>query len=150
MKGSEWNKWNLHVHTKGTNKNDQFTSSSMDDFFYHFFKQALAKDIRAIGITDYFSIDNYKLALEYVSLIALKKDDSGVDLFTPDEIIAVKAIFLFPNVELRMMPSTGAGKLINVHCIFNPDYMADLDNDFFNTLENQDRQKIFSRKCLFF
>ena len=23
-RGSEWNKWDLHVHTKYTNKNDQF------------------------------------------------------------------------------------------------------------------------------
>ena len=24
-RGSEWRKWDLHFHTKGTNKNDQFT-----------------------------------------------------------------------------------------------------------------------------
>jgi len=40
MRGSQWNKWNIHVHTKGTNKNDQFTSASMDDFFFTFFKKA--------------------------------------------------------------------------------------------------------------
>lgn len=33
-RGSEWKKWNFHVHTKGTNKNDQFSSSTMDEFFH--------------------------------------------------------------------------------------------------------------------
>lgn len=32
IKGSEWRKWNFHVHTKETNKNDQFTSPSIEDF----------------------------------------------------------------------------------------------------------------------
>ena len=31
-RGSEWNKWDLHVHTKNPNKNDQFTSATFDDF----------------------------------------------------------------------------------------------------------------------
>jgi hypothetical protein len=26
-KGSEWRKWDLHIHTKGTNKNDNFDSA---------------------------------------------------------------------------------------------------------------------------
>ena len=29
-RGSEWRKWDLHIHTKGTNKNDQFKSSDFD------------------------------------------------------------------------------------------------------------------------
>lgn len=37
--GSEWRKWNFHIHTKGTNKNDQFSSTTMDDFFTHFSKR---------------------------------------------------------------------------------------------------------------
>ncbi|KKX49774.1 hypothetical protein L950_0213825 [Sphingobacterium sp. IITKGP-BTPF85] len=56
--GSKWRKWNFHVHTKGTNKNDQFLSSSMDDFFHIFFKKAFENQISAIAITDYFSIES--------------------------------------------------------------------------------------------
>jgi hypothetical protein len=41
-----------------------------------------------------------------------------------------------------MMPSTGVEKLINIHCIFNPDYVTELDNDFFNEIGNQDRYKM--------
>jgi hypothetical protein len=31
-KGSEWRKWDLHIHTKGTNKNDNFDSADFDSF----------------------------------------------------------------------------------------------------------------------
>ena len=30
-RGSEWNKWDLHIHTPFTGKNDQFTGSSKDE-----------------------------------------------------------------------------------------------------------------------
>ena len=142
MRGSEWNKWNIHVHTKGTNKNDLFTSNTMDEFFCLFFKKALEQNISAIAITDYFSIDNYRLAKEYIQQLENKLNETGDRLFTDDEILKLRSIFFFPNVELRMMPSTDAGKLINIHCLFNPDYVPDLENDFFGTIENQDKKKM--------
>ncbi len=30
-RGSEWRKWDLHIHTPGTKKNDQFEGSSLED-----------------------------------------------------------------------------------------------------------------------
>lgn len=138
-RGSEWRRWNFHVHTKGTNKNDQFSSQTMDEFFFTFFKKAYEKQISAIGITDYFTIDKYLETVEYKNSIENKIDpDNQEKLFTEEEIIFIKEIFLFPNVELRMLPSTDRGKLINIHCIFNPDYEADLEHDFFAKIENQD------------
>lgn len=140
--GSLWRKWNFHVHTKGTNKNDQFSSSTMDDFFHMFYKKAFENQISAIGITDYFSIDRYLEAIEYRNNIFTKTDGSGNVLFETDEIEFIKNIFIFPNVELRMLPSTDKGKLINIHCLFNPDYVPDLENDFFSHIENQDGNKM--------
>ena len=55
-RGSEWRKWDLHVHTKGTNKSDQFLSQSFDDFCNVFFRKALEQDIKAIGIRKIFKI----------------------------------------------------------------------------------------------
>lgn len=142
-RGSEWRKWNFHVHTKGTNKNDQFTSSSIEEFFCVFFKSAYANNIKAIGVTDYFSIDRYKDALRYVAEIETKFDEvSREKLFTEPEIEFVKKIFLFPNVELRMLPATDKARLINIHCIFNPEYVKHLENDFFGHIENQDEKKM--------
>lgn len=141
-RGSEWRKWDLHVHTKGTNKNDQFTSDSTESFFELFFKKAIEHNIKAIGITDYFSIDNYRKAINYVALVESKLKDDGSNIFNVSEVIFIKNIFIFPNVELRMMPSTGIGKLINIHCIFNPEYVSQLENDFFGSIINQERFKM--------
>ena len=141
-RGSEWRKWDLHVHTKGTNKNDQFSSSNMEDFLYEFFKKAIEKEISAIGITDYFSIDRYRDVVNYQENIDDKKDGDGKQLFNEDERKYIKNIFLFPNIELRMLPSTDKGRLINIHFIFNPKFVTKLENDFFGELKNQDDFKM--------
>ena len=141
-RGSEWRKWDLHIHTKNTNKNDQFTSSNMGDFLYEFFKKAIEKKISAIGITDYFSIDRYRDVVDYQENIDDKKDGEGKQLFNEDERKYIKNIFLFPNIELRMLPSTDKGRLINIHFIFNPKFVTKLENDFFGELKNQDNFKM--------
>lgn len=128
-RGSEWRKWDLHVHTKDTNKNDQFKSVSFDNFCTTMFKKALEKEIKAIGITDYFCINNYKRVVEY------QKNIQSNDLFNDDEKSKITEILILPNVELRILPVTDTGRLINIHCIFNPDFVPSLDNDFFNTLK---------------
>jgi len=128
-KGSEWRKWDLHVHTKGTMKNDQFNSETFDKFCLTLFQKALEKEIAAIGITDYFNINNYKKVKEFVSNI-----NSCTD-FTDEEKKKIKRIFILPNVELRMLPVTDSGRLINIHCLFNPDYETSLENNFFGSIE---------------
>ena len=138
-RGSEWRKWDLHVHTKGTNKNDQFISKNLDEFFNIFFKKAYENQIEAIGITDYFSIDRYKDAVQYVSEIESKIDSlTQAKLFSNDEIAFIKSIFLFPNVELRISPTTKKGKFINLHFLLNPIIIDQIDNEFFNKLSNID------------
>jgi hypothetical protein len=128
--GSIWRKWDFHVHTKGTNKNDSFKSTDFNEFCETLFIKALEKGIEAIGITDYFSIDNYKKVIEYQSRI-----DSAT-VFKDEEKERIKNIFIFPNVELRLLPVTDSGRLVNFHCIFNPEYVANLDNDFFASLSH--------------
>lgn len=141
-RGSEWRKWDLHIHTKGTNKNCQFSSSDMETFLKEFFKKAISENISVIGVTDYFSIDRYKDVIEYQNNIETKKDINGNNIFTNDEIEFIKSIFILPNVELRMLPATDKGRLINIHFIFNPNYVERLDNDFFGELKNQDGYKM--------
>ena len=127
--GSQWRKWDLHVHTKDTNKNDQFKSQDFDSFCSDLFRKAIENNISVIGITDYFCIENYKKVKEYVSKI-----DENID-FTDNEKEVIKNIFLLPNVELRMLPTTDKKRLINIHCLFNPEYVEFLDNDFFTSIE---------------
>lgn len=129
LRGSEWRKWDLHVHTKDTNKNDQFSSNGFDAFCITMFRKALEKDINAIGITDYFCIENYKRVLSFQNNIETNT------YFTEEEKSKIAQIFILPNVELRMLPVTDTGRLINIHCLFNPDFVPNLENDFFNTLK---------------
>lgn len=128
-RGSEWRKWDLHVHTKDTNKNDQFTSKTFDDFCNTMFRKALDNNIVVIGITDYFSIENYKRVVLYIGNL------ENNAFFEIDEKEQIKQITLIPNIELRLLPSTGSGRLINIHCLFNPEYVAKLENDFFSAIE---------------
>ena len=131
LRGSEWRRWDLHVHTKGTNKNDQFKSEDFETFCEVLFRKAIDNDIAAIGITDYFSIDNYKKIKDYLSKI---DDETN---FTESEKEQIKNILILPNVELRMLPVTNKNRLVNIHFIFNPeeDFIDYLDNNFFGKLE---------------
>lgn len=54
QRGSEWRKWDLHIHTLGTGREDKFTG-------WPSFLQALkaTKDVSVVGVTDYVSIENY-------------------------------------------------------------------------------------------
>lgn len=136
-RGSEWRKWDLHVHTKNTNKNDQFTSVDFEAFCKFFFKRAIENDIEVIGVTDYFCIDNYKKVIEYQDKIQSNTS------FSDEEKAKIQNIFILPNVELRMLPVTDAGRLINIHCLFNPNYLAHIDNDFFNSLKHTSHSQDF-------
>ena len=127
--GSEWRKWDPHTHTKGTLKNDQFKSKSFEDFCKIFFRKAIENEIEAIGITDYFSIDSYKQIKQYVNNI-----DSYIT-YSDEEKEKIKNIFLFPNIELRILPVTGSGEMVNIHVIVNPDYVPSIENDLFNSID---------------
>lgn len=136
-RGSEWRRWDLHVHTKDTNKNDQFKSKDFETFCKALFRKAIDNNIAAIGVTDYFSIDNYKKVKDYLSKI-----DNNETSFTEDEKNQIKNILLLPNVELRMFPVTDKSRLVNIHFIFNPeeDFIDYLDNNFFGSLKCDDYQ----------
>ena len=136
-RGSEWRKWDLHVHTKSTNKNDQFVSTDFNVFCETLFKKAVEKKIFVIGITDYFSIDNFNKVIEYQKTIV-----SNVS-FSDNEKETIKNTLILPNVELRMLPVTDAGRLINIHCIFNPNYVPNIENDFFNALKHSSHSQGF-------
>ena len=132
-RGSEWRRWDLHLHTKGTNKNDQFhASADFDAYCITMLKKAVDKRIAAIGITDYFSIDNYTKVVDFIANIDDRED------FDADQKEFIKNILILPNVELRMLPVTSTGKLVNIHCIFNPEIVDSLDNDFFGSIEFYD------------
>lgn len=123
-RGSEWGRWDLHVHTKGTAKNDGYTNISFDEYCSHLFKKAIDYNIKVVGITDYFNIENYKLVKKYQDNI-----DNNDD-FSDDEKEIIKKIKLMPNIELRTTPSTDKGGLINVHLIIDPRHVKEYEEQF--------------------
>src|SRR5690348_16860522 len=97
-KGSLWHRWDPHVHTPGTALNDQYQGQEPWESFVAGV-EAIVPAVRALGITDYYNIDNYIATVEKQKHGRL----SGVGL-------------IFPNVELRL--ATGAKtSAINLHLL---------------------------------
>lgn len=123
-RGSEWRRWEFHLHTPFTKKKDCFTGRTSEEKWDNFYssinkyigdgKEPL-RSICAIAITDYLSIDNY---------IKVRNDKR-----LPD---CVK--FIFPNVELRIKPIAKESP-INIHCLFDPSIADDLQDRFFANLK---------------
>lgn len=99
-KGSIWRRWDIHLHAPGTLHNDQFKNNW--DGYLDAIKSA-SPSVCALGITDYFTLDCYKEAIQ-------KQESIG-------------QILLLPNVELRL--DISGKKWINFHLIFSPE---DLDH----------------------
>ena len=122
-KGSEWRRWELHIHTPDTQKNDNFTGSSSEEKWEKYYQDISAyigsgddplKAVAAIAITDYLSIDNYK------KVIADNKLPTSVKL-------------VLPNVEMRIQPIANDSP-INIHFIFNPDIVSTIESRFFSKI----------------
>lgn len=77
-RGSEWRKWDLHIHTPESGMNNQYTN--WDNFVKSLFNKAIEKEIAVIGITDYFTIDGYKKLKEDY----LNKETKLKELFDND------------------------------------------------------------------
>lgn len=105
QRGSEWRKWDLHIHTPGTAREDNYSSWAE-------FLQALkaTKDVSVAGITDYLSISNYE------ELIRHEKDGK----FGTIEL-------LVPNIEFRVTPQTDKGNAVNLHLLIDPSGPAHCD-----------------------
>lgn len=119
-RGSEWRKWDLHIHTPETKKNDQFEGSTPDEKWEKFIDSIneSLEEISVIGITDYFCIDNY---FKFKNFIEEGKITKSFDL-------------VLPNVEIRVTPVTGSSTPINLHCIFNPIIENEIETRFLSKL----------------
>lgn len=132
-RGAEWRRWDLHIHTPGTQRNDQFNGSNLTEKWDNFYNDIakyigdgadIQKNVVAVGITDYLSIDNYNKVVS--------------DKRMPD---TVKLIV--PNVEMRMVPMAKRAP-VNVHCIFNPLIADELENRFFGKLSFEYNDRSYS------
>lgn len=100
-RGSEWHKWDLHVHTPASGLNNQYghTVEAWDEYVKVLFNTALEHDVVALGITDYFLIDGYKkLVNEYLN------NEKKMSILFPDANTRerIKQILVLPNIEFRL------------------------------------------------
>ena len=100
-RGSEWNRWDPHIHSPGTVLNDQFRG---DDPWTRYLDaiEAETPPIRAIGVTDYYLTDNYER-------IQGSKDTGRLP----------NVELIFPNIEMRLDAAAKSG-FVNVHLLVSP------------------------------
>jgi len=103
-RGSEWRKWDLHIHSPETKLNDGYKVDGNKDIWDEFCKEIEQSDVEVFGIADYFSADGY---WTFIQKHQSKYPNSK------------KKFFL--NMELRLNESVNRQREeVNIHLIFNP------------------------------
>lgn len=96
-RGSEWNKWDLHVHTPASVLRNEY-GDDWDKYIFDLFTKAIEENIKVIGITDYFFIDGYKkITNDYLSNPQRMEKLLGAEKYE-----LVKEIKILPNIEFRI------------------------------------------------
>ena len=116
--GSEWRRWDLHVHTPGTILNNQF--GSWEEYLAAIEAQP---DVKVLGVTDYMSIANYSKLKQFKSDGRL----ANIDL-------------LIPNIEFRIAPPTDRATAINIHLLISPADDQRHEREILNSLARLDWQ----------
>ncbi|MDX9714195.1 MAG: hypothetical protein RBT37_02075 [Dissulfurispiraceae bacterium] len=105
-RGSEWRKWDLHIHTPESICQNYGGPPYWDKFIEALEK--LPSEVKVIGITDYYFIDGYEKVMEYRAKGRLANLDK-----------------IFPILEFRI-DTFGSGNVnklqkINLHILFDLD-----------------------------
>lgn len=137
-RGSEWRKWDLHVHTPASVLKNEF-GDNWDNYVVTLFKKAIENDISAIGVTDYYIPEGYKiLKTEY-----LDNPSKLSVLFNSEEIEAIKKIKIFPNIEFRITKlvigkdkDLSWNRKVNYHVILSDDIPIEkIESDFISQIQ---------------
>lgn len=99
--GSEWRRWDLHVHTPDSVLETQFRG---DWEGYITAIEQSDSGVSVIGITDYYSISGYEKVLQYRQNGRIRNIETVI-----------------PNIEFRITPNTAKNKGINIHLLINPE-----------------------------
>lgn len=102
-RGSEWRRWEPHIHAPGTVMNNQFTGPNAWRDYLSALEHATPA-IEAIAVTDYYVTDTYEELLRQKAAGRLPA-----------------ARLIFPNVELRLDVATSKGGFVNLHMFVSPD-----------------------------
>ncbi len=119
QKGSQWFRWDPHIHTPATLLNNQF-GNNWNGFIEKINNAVPA--VSALGITEYGCIHGYREFRKH---------------WLQGKLPSVALIF--PNVELRITTQTKRGSGINIHLLFSPE-----EEDHEGIIEAKLSQLVFS------
>lgn len=119
--GSEWRKWDLHVHVPGTKLSDGYDKKDGKPDFDRFAEILEGSDVSVFGITDYFCATE---SLAFIKHFRIKYPDSKK--------------LLLVNVELRLNETVNNElQTVDLHVIFRDTVSEDKINEFLNKLNTQ-------------
>ena len=116
-RGSEWRKWDLHVHSPKVFLNNQFGSTSNDDFV----NKISESGIVAVGLTNYFRFDDAELG-------EIKNK------------LNKKGIVVFPNIEFRTQPPNKENEEMHIHVLFSDSVSIQKIKNFLGRLKTVDQK----------
>ncbi len=111
QRGSEWGKWDLHIHSLHTHLNNDYSGKNEKEFI----QKIKDAGIQALGLTNYFkfSEDDFKLKKK------LEKE----------------GIVVFLNLELRLTYTNKDDKCCDLHIIFDNTVEEETIKTFLDNLE---------------
>lgn len=119
--GSEWRKWDLHVHLPGTKLADHYEKKGGEPDWVRFAEIIEQSDVAVFGITDYFSADQ---TLEFIKYFKTVYPNS-------EKLLLV-------NVELRLNETVnGDVQMVDFHIIFRDSLDEAKVNEFLSKLKTQ-------------
>lgn len=117
-RGSEWRKWDLHIHAPGTRLADGYGKQPDWDRYCRVLEES---DVAAFGITDYFTLESF---------FECKKQFASRYPHTSK--------VLFPNLELRLNETVNKNQdQIDIHVLFRPDVSVATVDKFLRKLDTE-------------
>jgi ABC-type enterochelin transport system ATPase subunit len=113
-RGSEWKKWDLHVHTPNSALGHSL-GDNWDTYVDRLIDCAKTHQIAAIATADYFTIDGYNQLLKYCDRSSQTLSLNG----------KTAHLFIIPGIELRLNIFNEEENSINLHVFFDPDSSSD-------------------------
>ncbi|MGB6876712.1 MAG: AAA family ATPase [Candidatus Acidiferrales bacterium] len=110
-RGSEWHRWEPHIHAPGTVLEDRYPASGWGAYLTAL--ETALPPLAAIGITDYCITRSYEC-------VKTEKENGRLR----------NCNLLFPNIELRLNTGTVKGNFVNIHLLVSPndpDHISELN-----------------------
>ncbi|MEI6825894.1 MAG: AAA family ATPase [Desulfuromonadales bacterium] len=101
-RGSQWRRWEPHIHAPGTVLNNQFGGADAWERYLTML-EGVSPKIEALAVTDYYVTDTYEEVLKQKAAGRL----TGIEL-------------IFPNIELRLDVAAKSG-FVNIHLLVSPE-----------------------------